>query len=283
MVAKTTHHLFQPLLYQVATGILSEGEIAPPTREVLAASRTPRSCSARSPTSTSRPARSPPRPRPRDRDAVRLADRRGRRHPVLLRQRPLLRARPRHEEHRRRPRAARPHLRRLRDGRARRQPRRRRRPPADLRRRRRRPHRAWRWPARSPSSPTAPSSATSARSTPARRASSCSTRRPRCCRRSARSSAPRPKAELEKLGVEVILGAMVTDVDERGIEMKFKDGRVERINTVTKIWAAGVQASPLGQDPRRADAVRPSTAPAGSASTPTSRCPATPRSSSSAT
>ena len=30
MVAKTTHHLFQPLLYQVATGILSEGEIAPP-------------------------------------------------------------------------------------------------------------------------------------------------------------------------------------------------------------------------------------------------------------
>ena len=55
----------------------------------------------------------------------------------------------------------------------------------------------------------------------------------------------RAKAELEKLGVEVILGAMVTDVDERGIEMKFKDGRVERIDTVTKIWAAGVQASGL--------------------------------------
>jgi NADH dehydrogenase len=36
MIGKTTHHLFQPLLYQVATGILSEGEIAPPTREVLA-------------------------------------------------------------------------------------------------------------------------------------------------------------------------------------------------------------------------------------------------------
>ena len=55
------------------------------------------------------------------------------------------------------------------------------------------------------------------------------------------------KAELEKLGVEVMLGAMVTDVDERGIEMKYKDGRVERIDTVTKIWAAGVQASPLGR------------------------------------
>ena len=35
MIAKTTHHLFQPLLYQVATGIISEGEIAPPTRLIL--------------------------------------------------------------------------------------------------------------------------------------------------------------------------------------------------------------------------------------------------------
>ncbi|MEI7715692.1 MAG: NAD(P)/FAD-dependent oxidoreductase [Mycobacterium sp.] len=35
MIARTTHHLFQPLLYQVATGIISEGEIAPPTRVVL--------------------------------------------------------------------------------------------------------------------------------------------------------------------------------------------------------------------------------------------------------
>ncbi len=35
MIAKTTHHLFQPLLYQVATGILSPGAIAPATREVL--------------------------------------------------------------------------------------------------------------------------------------------------------------------------------------------------------------------------------------------------------
>ena len=35
VIARTTHHLFQPLLYQVATGILSEGEIAPSTREIL--------------------------------------------------------------------------------------------------------------------------------------------------------------------------------------------------------------------------------------------------------
>ncbi|GAA1957321.1 NAD(P)/FAD-dependent oxidoreductase [Nocardioides panacihumi] len=55
------------------------------------------------------------------------------------------------------------------------------------------------------------------------------------------------KVALEKLGVEVVLGAMVTGVDERGLEWKFKDGRVERVETVTKIWAAGVQASPLGK------------------------------------
>jgi NADH dehydrogenase len=55
------------------------------------------------------------------------------------------------------------------------------------------------------------------------------------------------KLALERLGIEVVLGAMVTDVDERGLEWKFKDGRVERIDTVTKIWAAGVQASPLGR------------------------------------
>ncbi|GAB6900425.1 NAD(P)/FAD-dependent oxidoreductase [Kineosporia succinea] len=35
IIAKTSHHLFQPLLYQVATGVLSQGEIAPATREVL--------------------------------------------------------------------------------------------------------------------------------------------------------------------------------------------------------------------------------------------------------
>jgi NADH:ubiquinone reductase (H+-translocating) len=35
LINGTAYHLFQPLLYQVATGILSEGEIAPPIREVL--------------------------------------------------------------------------------------------------------------------------------------------------------------------------------------------------------------------------------------------------------
>ena len=35
LVDRANHHLFQPLLYQVATGILTEGEIAPPLRGVL--------------------------------------------------------------------------------------------------------------------------------------------------------------------------------------------------------------------------------------------------------
>ena len=35
LISRTTYHLFQPLLYQLATGILSEGEIAPATREIL--------------------------------------------------------------------------------------------------------------------------------------------------------------------------------------------------------------------------------------------------------
>ncbi|MCW2758195.1 MAG: dehydrogenase [Nocardioidaceae bacterium] len=55
------------------------------------------------------------------------------------------------------------------------------------------------------------------------------------------------KTELEKLGVEVQLGAMVTDVDERGLVVADKDGTTREIAAVTKIWAAGVQASSLGK------------------------------------
>ena len=57
----------------------------------------------------------------------------------------------------------------------------------------------------------------------------------------------RAKRAMEDIGVEAQLGAMVTDVDERGLELKDKDGTVRRIESVTKIWAAGVQANPLGR------------------------------------
>ena len=42
VVDRTNHHLFQPLLYQVATGVLSEGAIAPPIREALRKQRNAR-------------------------------------------------------------------------------------------------------------------------------------------------------------------------------------------------------------------------------------------------
>ncbi len=55
------------------------------------------------------------------------------------------------------------------------------------------------------------------------------------------------KEALEKLGVEVQLGAMVVDVDEWGIDVQEKDGTRRRIEASTKVWAAGVQASELGK------------------------------------
>lgn len=54
-------------------------------------------------------------------------------------------------------------------------------------------------------------------------------------------------ARLEKLGVEIQLGAMVTDVDRNGITVKHNDGSTERIECATKVWSAGVAASPLGK------------------------------------
>jgi NADH dehydrogenase len=52
---------------------------------------------------------------------------------------------------------------------------------------------------------------------------------------------------LESLGVEIHLGAVVTGVDARGIDTNATDARLKRIDTATKIWAAGVEASPLGR------------------------------------
>ena len=51
---------------------------------------------------------------------------------------------------------------------------------------------------------------------------------------------------LEKMGVEVQLNAMVTNVDYLGITIKEKDGAERRIECACKVWSAGVQASPLG-------------------------------------
>ncbi|OBG74457.1 NADH dehydrogenase [Mycobacterium sp. E2462] len=58
----------------------------------------------------------------------------------------------------------------------------------------------------------------------------------------------RARARLEKLGVEIQLGAMVTDVDRNGLTVKDPDGKLRRIESACKVWSAGVQASGLGRD-----------------------------------
>jgi NADH dehydrogenase len=54
-------------------------------------------------------------------------------------------------------------------------------------------------------------------------------------------------ARLERMGVEIQLGAMVTDVDRSGITVKHSDGSIRRIESACKVWSAGVSASPLGR------------------------------------
>ncbi|QLL05160.1 NAD(P)/FAD-dependent oxidoreductase [Mycobacterium vicinigordonae] len=58
----------------------------------------------------------------------------------------------------------------------------------------------------------------------------------------------RAAARLEKMGVEIQLGAMVTSVDRNGITVKDSDGTERRIESACKVWSAGVQASGLGRD-----------------------------------
>jgi NADH:ubiquinone reductase (H+-translocating) len=55
------------------------------------------------------------------------------------------------------------------------------------------------------------------------------------------------RRRLTEMGVDVRLGTMVTDVDATGITVTEPDGSSTRIEALTKVWAAGVQASPLGQ------------------------------------
>ena len=54
-------------------------------------------------------------------------------------------------------------------------------------------------------------------------------------------------ARLEKMGVEIQLNAMVTNVDRNGLTVKDSDGTTRRIESACKVWSAGVSASPLGK------------------------------------
>ena len=52
--------------------------------------------------------------------------------------------------------------------------------------------------------------------------------------------------ELQRLGVQISSQSVVTGLDAFGADVKGPDGTVRRIPARTKVWAAGVQASPLG-------------------------------------
>jgi NADH dehydrogenase len=51
--------------------------------------------------------------------------------------------------------------------------------------------------------------------------------------------------ELRRLGVTIRTGTIVTGVDAFGVDVRAEDGSQERLLARTKVWAAGVQASPL--------------------------------------
>lgn len=55
----------------------------------------------------------------------------------------------------------------------------------------------------------------------------------------------RAQRDLESLGVEVLLQTRVTDVDEKGLTAETPDGQI-RIDANNVIWAAGVKGGPLG-------------------------------------
>ena len=61
-----------------------------------------------------------------------------------------------------------------------------------------------------------------------------------------RDLSERAKQDLESLGVEVLLGTRVTDVDDNGLTAETPDGSI-RIDANNVIWAAGVKGGPLGE------------------------------------
>ncbi|HEY9420714.1 MAG TPA: NAD(P)/FAD-dependent oxidoreductase [Thermoanaerobaculia bacterium] len=57
----------------------------------------------------------------------------------------------------------------------------------------------------------------------------------------------RAERDLQKMGIEVQLGAAVVNIDEDGIDVKTGDS-TRRIPAKTVVWAAGVKASPLAAE-----------------------------------
>jgi NADH dehydrogenase len=57
----------------------------------------------------------------------------------------------------------------------------------------------------------------------------------------------RATRELERIGVEIYVKSIVARIDAEGVDVKGPDGSVRHFPARTKIWAAGVFASPLSK------------------------------------
>ena len=57
----------------------------------------------------------------------------------------------------------------------------------------------------------------------------------------------RARKDLRGLGVDIRLRTRVTGVDATGLDLQPADGQPYRLDAMTKLWAAGVEASPLGR------------------------------------
>ena len=138
LVDRRNHHVFQPLLYQVAMAALSPGDIASPIRWILRQQRTSRCCSRRSVASIASAASADAR---RRRAVLRLPDRGERRDARVLRPRRVAADRAGAQDARRRPRHPPPRAAGVRARRTRDRSANRARAAADVRRHRRRPDR----------------------------------------------------------------------------------------------------------------------------------------------
>ncbi len=244
LIDRHNYHLFQPLLYQVATAALSPGDVASPIRWVLRHQQNVRVllADARAIDTANKACISIPAAaigRRRVGTPLRLPDRRDRRRARVLRSSRMGAARAGTENAGRCAGDSPAGAARVRSGGAR-DRRERAAPAADIcdRRRRTDRRRARRRARRDRAAIAAegfPEHPTGVGAHPAAR------RQPGDPRRHfRRGSQERARRSLERLGVEVRTNAIVTTVDQDGVKVG-----EERIAAQTVLWAAGVAASPL--------------------------------------
>ncbi len=258
LVDRAQHHLFQPLLYQVATGILSEGQIAAPLRDVLKRHRNVEcvladvvDVDADGPPGRGRAPRRGAR-----HAALRRPGRRRRRAPVLLRSRRVRALGARDEDRRGRARDPPPGVRGVRARRDRDRPRGAA-PLAHLRRRRRRPHRGRARRADPRAGHPHPARGVPAASGPRTPGSCCSTAGARRSPPSGRRCRRKAAAALRELGVELHIGSIVTDVDGDGLEVRDRAGTTTRYPAGHRAVGGRCRGTTGGRGARRGHRGRP--------------------------